>query len=155
MAISKMKYLIQYPVIYSRSDSENSLSSEPSSQFLAMSKLPPPPHPFNGAGINAGMTETSSEKDNNKNNLLLAMLWLQRHREIMSLSQQNTDSPTSKVRFLWAIFYTGWGLDIDCIYYFLCSYLPKRFTDFLNFSFLKLNLLFYYNNTTKSYYKTM
>ena len=48
------------------------------------------------------MTETSSEKDNNKNNLLLAMLWLQRHREIMSLSQQNTDSTTaSKVRFIW------------------------------------------------------
>ena len=47
------------------------------------------------------MTETSSEKDNNKNNLLLAMLWLQRHREIMSLSQQNTDSTTaSKVGFL-------------------------------------------------------
>ena len=53
-------------------------------------------------GIPGGMTETSSEKDNNKNNLLLAMLWLQRHREIMSLSQQNTDSTTaSKVRFLW------------------------------------------------------
>ena len=52
-------------------------------------------------GIPGGMTETSSEKDNNKNNLLLAMLWLQRHREIMSLSQQNTDSTTaSKVRFL-------------------------------------------------------
>ena len=48
------------------------------------------------------MTESSSEKDNNKNNLLLAMLWLQRHREIMSLSQQNTDSTTaSKVRFLY------------------------------------------------------
>ena len=31
-----------------RSDSENSLSSEPSSQFLAMSKLPPPFN--NGAG---------------------------------------------------------------------------------------------------------
>lgn len=76
-----------------RSDSENSLSSEPSSQFLAMSKLPPPFN--NGAGIPGGMTETSSEKDNNKNNLLLAMLWLQRHREIMSLSQQNTDSTTA------------------------------------------------------------
>ena len=79
-----------------RSDSENSLSSEPSSQFLAMSKLPPPP--FNGAGgptgMPAGLTE-SMEKDNNKNNLLLAMLWLQRHREIMSLSQQN--DTTSKV----------------------------------------------------------
>ena len=41
------------------------------------------------------MTESSSEKDNNKNNLLLAMLWLQRHREIMSLSQQN--DTTTKV----------------------------------------------------------
>ena len=55
--------------------------------------------PFNGVGNIAGLTDTpSSEKDNNKNNLLLAMLWLQRHREIMSLSQQNTDTSTSKVR---------------------------------------------------------
>jgi hypothetical protein len=36
---------------YFRSDSENSLSSEPSSQFLAMSKLPALAPPFNnGAG---------------------------------------------------------------------------------------------------------
>jgi hypothetical protein len=62
------------------------------------------------------MTESSSEKDNNKNNLLLAMLWLQRHREIMSLSQQNTDSTTaSKVRFLFNEYI--WGSD-TALYYF-------------------------------------
>ena len=69
--------------IFQRSDSENSLSSEPASQFLAISKLPQ----FNGLHD----TSSSMEKDSNKNNLLLAMLWLQRHRELMSRSQQ-TDS---------------------------------------------------------------
>lgn len=63
-------------------------------QFMAMSKL----HPFgNGLGnMMSSDSSTSLEKDNNKNNLLLAMLWLQRHREMMSL-QQSDAAANSKV----------------------------------------------------------
>ena len=36
------------------------------------------------------MTE---DKESNKNNLLLAMLWLQRHREMMNFGQPNPVNP--------------------------------------------------------------
>ena len=41
------------------------------------------------------MTE---DKESNKNNLLLAMLWLQRHREMMNFGQHNpsTTTPSSQ-----------------------------------------------------------
>ena len=80
---------------------------------MALSKLNS--SPFNGglpgSNLLTGLTESAAalgvgavtgassavalEKENNKNNLLLAMLWLQRHREIINLSQQNEVSPAS------------------------------------------------------------
>ena len=74
---------------YFRSESENSLNSEATSQLLAMSKL------SNGLSTSPSMTE---DKESNKNNLLLAMLWLQRHREMMNFGQHSpsTTTPSSQ-----------------------------------------------------------
>ena len=41
---------------------------------------------------------TSDDKDSSKNNILLAMLWLQRHREIMNMSTTSQQPSESKVR---------------------------------------------------------
>ena len=82
-----LKLAANFKISMFRSDSDNSLSSEPTNQFLAgMSKLPQ----FNSGSADHAAPGLS-DKDNNKN-LLLAMLWLQRHREIMSLQQNETQT---------------------------------------------------------------
>ena len=71
----------------SRPESEN--SSESSSQLVSPTAKP---------GLFPGLPNTSDDKDSSKNNILLAMLWLQRHREIMNMSTTSQQPSESKVR---------------------------------------------------------
>ena len=71
-----------------RSESENSLNSDATSQLLAMSKLS-----NNGLSSPTSPPSMTEDKESNKNNLLLAMLWLQRHREMMNFGQPNPVNP--------------------------------------------------------------
>ena len=73
---------------YFRSESENSLNSDATSQLLAMSKLS-----NNGLSSPTSPPSMTEDKESNKNNLLLAMLWLQRHREMMNFGQPNPVNP--------------------------------------------------------------
>ena len=87
-----IKNLIVHKKFFFRPESEN--SSESSSQLMSPtgssgskpSLFPGLPSPANN----------SDDKDSSKNNILLAMLWLQRHREIMNMSSQQNESKVRK-----------------------------------------------------------
>ena len=84
--MEQLSQLFVYTFLH-RSESESSLNSDVTSQLLAMSKL--------SNGLTSPAPSMTEDKDSNKNNLLLAMLWLQRHRELLNFGQQHSPSALS------------------------------------------------------------